>query len=114
MNYLFNHSKVYLLDFESSREHANFVQDLGIVAAELKHYFAVHRRNARLAEPYIGHYLWNYSRSESEFYRITKALPFFMSLGLLRMARLEQSPEHRAYILQDAGDCLDSGLKALS
>ncbi len=114
MNYLFNHSKVYLLDFESSLEHANFVRDLGIVAAELKHYFAVHRKDGRLAEPYIGHFLWQYSRSESEFYMITRALPFFMSLGLLRMARLGQSPEHRAYILQEARACLEGGLKTLS
>jgi Ser/Thr protein kinase RdoA (MazF antagonist) len=40
VNYLFNHKKVYALDFESSWDHANFVHDLGIVAAELKHYFA--------------------------------------------------------------------------
>ncbi len=114
MNYLFNHSRVYLLDFESSWEHANFVQDLGIVAAELKHYFVIHRRDGRLAEPYIGHFLWQYGSSESEFYAITRALPFFMSLGLLRMARLGQSPGHRAYILQEALACLKSGLKAIS
>jgi hypothetical protein len=111
MNYLFNHSRVYLLDFESSWEHANYVQDLGIVSAELKHYFGIHRKDGRLAEPYIGHFLWHYSRSESEFYAITRALPFFMSLGLLRMARLGQNPAHRAYILQEAFACLKSGLK---
>ncbi len=114
MNYLFNHSRVYLLDFESSREQANFVQDLGIVAAELKFYFVTHRKDGRLAEPYIGHFLWHYSRNESEFYMITRALPFFMSLGLLRMARLGQSLEHRAYIFQEAMACLKSGLKAVS
>jgi hypothetical protein len=43
VNYLFNHKKVYALDFESSWDHANFVHDLGIVAAELKHYFAIRK-----------------------------------------------------------------------
>ena len=110
-NYLFDQGKVYALDFESSRENANFVHDLGIVAAELKHYFAVHRGDASRAEPYIGHFLWHYSRSESEFYAITRILPFFMSLGMLRIARLGISPDVRAKILQEARACLEGGLK---
>jgi len=61
-NYVFSHDKVYVLDFESSWEHANFVHDLGIVAAELKHYFAMHKGNDKRAEPYSGHFLWHYSR----------------------------------------------------
>ncbi len=31
------------------------MHDLGIVAAELKHYFARHKGNGWRAEPYIGH-----------------------------------------------------------
>lgn len=108
VNYLFNHRKLYAIDFESSWEHANFVHDLGIVAAELKHYFAVHRGNGQKAEPYIGHFLWHYSRNESEFYRITQALPFFMSLGLLRMARLGLGQKHREYIFNEAMACLNA------
>jgi Ser/Thr protein kinase RdoA (MazF antagonist) len=114
MNYLFSHDKVYVLDLEGSMEHANFVHDLGIVAAELKIYFAIHRGDGNMAEPYIGHYLWQYSHSEPEFYAITRALPFFMSMGWLRMARLGQSPEHRAYIFREANACLESGLKRRS
>jgi hypothetical protein len=38
VKYVFDHDKVYVLDFESSWEHPNLVHDLGIVAAELKHY----------------------------------------------------------------------------
>lgn len=68
--------------------HANFVHDLGVVAAELKHYFARHKGNDQRAEPYIGHFLWHYSQSLDEFRRITQALSFFMSMGLLRTARL--------------------------
>jgi tRNA A-37 threonylcarbamoyl transferase component Bud32 len=113
MNYLFNHSRLYVLDFESSREHASFVHDLGIVAAELKQHFAIHRRNALMAEPYIGHFLWQYSHGEAEFHAITRALPFFMSFGLLRMARLGLSPENRAFIFREAEACLQGGLKSL-
>jgi hypothetical protein len=112
MNYLFNHSKVFVLDLESSKEHAHFVHDLGLIAAELKHYFAIHRGNGNMAEPYIGHYLWRYSCNEPEFYAITRVLPFFMGLGFLRMARLGMAPEHRAYILQEANACLEGGLRS--
>ena len=83
VNYVFDQNKVYVLDLESSWEHANFVHDLGTVAAELKHYFAIHKNNAGRAEAYIGHFLWKYSKNEAEFRRITRALPFFMALGLL-------------------------------
>jgi hypothetical protein len=105
VNLVFNHDKLILLDFESSWEHANFVHDLGIVTAELKHYFARHKGNSQRAEPYIGHFLWHYSQSADEFRRITHALPFFMSLGLLRIARLGFSSR---YLIQEALSCLRS------
>jgi len=111
LNYLFNHSKVYALDFESSREHANSVHDLGIIAAELKHHFASHKGDGLRAEPYIGHLIWRYSQSEDEFHAITRSLPFFMSLGLLRMARLKISPAERNYVFREAMACLRGGLK---
>ncbi len=106
MNYLFNHKKVYALDFESSWDHANFVHDLGTVAAELKHHFAIHKGDGQRAEPYIGHFLWHYSRDESEFRRITSALPFFMAMGLLRMGKLERKRNWSAFIFQEALACL--------
>lgn len=108
MNYLFSQSKVYMLDLESSKEHVNPVHDLGIVAAELKFYFAFHRGGGRNAEPYIGHYLWRYARNEPEFYAITRVLPFFMSQGLLRMAKLGLGPDERAFVFREAEACLES------
>jgi hypothetical protein len=69
-----------------------------------------HRKNARMAEPYIGHFLWQYSRNEHEFHAITRVLPFFMSLGLLRMARLGQGADQRDFIFREAKACLESGL----
>ena len=107
-NYIFHHDTVYVLDLESSWGHANLVHDLGVVAAELKHYFAMHRGNDQRAEPYIGHFLWHYSKGEEEFQRITRALPFFMSLGLIRMARRRVGKEDSAYIFKEAFACLKS------
>lgn len=106
VNYIFHHNKVFVMDFESSWDHANFVHDLGIVAAELKYYFTIHRGDGQRAEPYIGHFLWHYSRSESEFRRITSALPFFMAMGLLRMGKLERKRNWSAFIFQEALACL--------
>jgi hypothetical protein len=76
---------------------------ISFVAAELKHYFARHKGNDQRAEPYIGHFLWHYSRDKAEFRRITQALPFFMSMGLLRMARLKPNS---SYIFKEALACL--------
>jgi len=105
VNLIFDHDKLVILDFESSWEHANFVHDLGIMAAELKHCFARHKGNDQRAEPYIGHFLWHYCQSEAEFRRVTQALPFFMSLGLLRMARLGFDS---SFIFKEALACLKS------
>lgn len=106
VNYVFQDGRVYALDFESSWDHASPIHDLGIVAAELKHYFAVHKKNENRAEPYIGHFLWHYSTSEDEFRRITRALPFFMALGYLRMARLRIDRDGNDFIFREAEACL--------
>jgi hypothetical protein len=66
----------------------------------------MHKGNDQRAEPYIGHFLWHYSKSLEEFRRITLVLPFFVSLGLLRMARLAIGPEDSSYIFREAMACL--------
>jgi tRNA A-37 threonylcarbamoyl transferase component Bud32 len=106
VNYISRYDRIYALDFESSWDHASFIHYLGVMAAELKHYFAIHKNNEEKAEPYIGHFLWHYRKSEDEFHRITRTLPFFMALGLLRMARLNIGRDHYAYIFRKATDCL--------
>lgn len=109
VNYVFNGDRVYALDFESARLYANPVHDLGVMAAELKHYFEFKKNNRDKAEQYIGHFLWHYSKEDlSEFKRITSTLPFFMSLGLLRMNRLKIDPDHGAFVLREALACLKS------
>lgn len=106
VNYVFQLDRVYALDFESSWDHASPIHDLGIVAAELKHYFAIHRKNENRAEPYIGHFLWHYSAGEDDFRKITRALPFFMALGYLRMARLGIDRDGNRFIFKEAEACL--------
>jgi tRNA A-37 threonylcarbamoyl transferase component Bud32 len=108
MNYIFEGEKVYALDLESARRRANPVHDLGVMAAELKYHFAIHEKNESRAEPYIGHFLWHYSKSLSEFRRITRAVPFFMSLGLIRINRIHIDPNRRAFVLKEALACLRS------
>jgi len=105
-NYIFRQDKVYALDFESSWKHAHPVHDLGIMAAELKYHFYRKKRDGRKAEPYIGHLLWHYSSSEAEFKSNTQALPLFMAMGLMRMARLNLGGRHRDYIIREALACL--------
>lgn len=107
-NYIIQHGRVYAIDFESAWQHAHPVHDLGIVAAELKKSFGWNKKRAERAEPYIGHFLWHYSRSENEFHEITQSLPFFMSVGLLRMTRWKGGSPERDFILKEAKACLSA------
>jgi tRNA A-37 threonylcarbamoyl transferase component Bud32 len=105
-NYIFRHDRVYALDFESAWEQAHPVHDLGVVTAELKKFFGWNKWGAERAEPYIGHFLWHYSHNENEFHEITRALPFFMSMGLLRMARWKGGSQERDCVIREANACL--------
>jgi len=107
-HYLFDNDKIYALDFESSWKNANFIHDLGILCAELKHFFKLNKKSAQKAEPYIGHFLWYYSKNEGEFDRITKVLPFFMGLGLLRISRLDWSFSYKKYLIKEGLRCLET------
>ena len=106
-NYIFCKGKPYALDFESSWYEAHPVRDLGILTAELKNEFELHKGGGWKAEPYIGNFLWKYSRGEKDFFYITRILPFFMSIGLLRSARLHQS-DYRNYLISEARECLSA------
>ncbi|MGB9928411.1 MAG: phosphotransferase [Methanosarcina sp.] len=106
-NYIFCKGQPFALDFESSWFQAHPVRDLGILAAELKNEFELHKGGGWKAEPYIGNFLWEYSRNEKDFHRMTKVLPFFMSIGLLRSARLHQG-SYRNYLIKEACECLNS------
>ncbi|WP_332882075.1 phosphotransferase [Methanosarcina horonobensis] len=105
VNYIFHKGRPFLLDFELASRHGHFACDLGILCAELKHYFARKGSDQR-AEPYIHHFLRHYSKDEEEFRKITEIIPFYMAYGLLRIAILKCNSKYRNYLLKEAKSCL--------
>lgn len=103
-NYIFRDGKVYALDFESSWDYGNSVHDLGVMSAEIKNCFAL-KGSDKSAEPYIGHFLWEYSQDEKKFGKITARLPFYIAYGLLRISRLNWDG-YRNYLFEEAIKCL--------
>jgi aminoglycoside phosphotransferase (APT) family kinase protein len=65
--------------------------DLGRVVGELQHFFMQLAGNKLLAEPFIGHFLWEYAchfpDRDAAFAAITRRIPFYAGLTLLRIAR---------------------------
>lgn len=106
LNYMIRQGTPYALDMESCWHHANNIRDVGTLCAEMKNYFQLNCGSGIKAEPYIGHFLWHYSKSEQEFRRISGTLPFFMSIGLLRPARLYRHSAYYDYLLREALECL--------
>ncbi|AFV24743.1 hypothetical protein Mpsy_2539 [Methanolobus psychrophilus R15] len=106
LNYLIRNGIPYVIDMESCWHHANSIRDVGTLCAEMKNYFQLNCGSGMKAEPYIGHFLWHYSKNEEDFHRISKTLPFFMSIGLLRTARLYRHSPYYDYLLKEALNCL--------
>ena len=65
--------------------------DVGRMAGEIKHFFMQHTGDKWPAEPFIGHFLWEYAchfpDRESAFRSINRRVPFHMGMTLLRIAR---------------------------
>jgi aminoglycoside phosphotransferase (APT) family kinase protein len=84
--------------------------DVGRVAGELQHAFMSAVGDRDRAEPFIGHFLWEYSchfpDRQRTFESITARLPFYMALNLLRIAR-------NGYIDHDYGGRLVGQAKLL-
>lgn len=112
-NFFFHHGEVIGIDLDKMKE-ADRCWDLGFLAAELKHHFMWRTGDGLAAEPYIGHFLWEYAvryRDEQFFYMITRKLPLYMSLGLLRIARNTWLDEpYRKRLIVEAKQCLKYGL----
>lgn len=90
---------------------ADRVFDVGRVAAELKHFFMQYAGNKSLAEPFIGHFLWEYAchfpDRDSAFRSITRRIPFHMGMTLLRIARNSWiSGNYRRQLLNEARETL--------
>ena len=90
-NFLFGRDNhVIAIDLERMKR-ADRVFDLGRLCGEMKHFFFRATGNPFAAEPFIGHFLWEYCCHfpcrESAFSSITKRIPFYMGINLLRIAR---------------------------
>jgi aminoglycoside phosphotransferase (APT) family kinase protein len=97
---------VIAIDLERMKR-ADRAFDLGRIAGELQHYFLQAGGNKYGAEPFIGHFLWEYACHFPDrgraFHSITRRLPFQMALTLLRIARNSWvGASHRARLAEEA------------
>jgi len=104
--------QVMTFDLERTK-HADRVFDTGRIAGELKHFFMRATRNKYAAEPFIGHFLWEYAchfpNRDRAFQSITGRTPFYMGTTLLRIARNSWvEPQHRRRLIDEAKECLRS------
>ncbi len=101
---------VVALDLERSKR-ADRVFDTGRMAGELKHFFMQATGDKNAAEPFIGHFLWEYAchfpDRESAFQSICGRTPFYMGITLLRIARNSWiEPDYRRRLIDEAKACL--------
>jgi thiamine kinase-like enzyme len=90
-NFLFSQGlNVTAIELERMKR-ADRVFDVGRIAGELQHFFFQHTGNKYQAEPFIGHFLWEYAchfpDRYSAFHSICGRVPYQMGLTLLRIAR---------------------------
>jgi len=109
-NFLFGHGlDVAAIDLERSRR-GDRMFDVGRVTGELQHAFMIATGDKRRAEPFIGHFLWEYSchfpDRRRAFESITARNPYYMGLNLLRIARNTYINEEYATRLVVQAKCL--------
>jgi Phosphotransferase enzyme family len=109
-NFLFGHDMdVAAIDLERMKR-GDRMFDVGRVAGELQHAFMSTVGDRHRAEPFIGHFLWEYSchfpDRQRTFESITARVPYYMALNLLRIARND-------YIGRDYGGRLVGRAKKL-
>jgi hypothetical protein len=106
-NFLFGMGlEVTAIDLERLK-YADRVYDVGRIAGELQHFFMKEWGDKFAAEPFVNHFLHQYSRhfpdSYGAFLSITKRVPFHMAIALLRIARNSWiSPPYRHRLIQEA------------
>jgi Ser/Thr protein kinase RdoA (MazF antagonist) len=106
-NFLFGRGlDVMAIDLERMRR-ADRVFDLGRIAGELQHFFIEATGNKYAAEPFIGHFLWEYAchfpDRNRAFLALTARIPFQMALTLLRIARNSWiDGPHRLRLVEEA------------
>jgi hypothetical protein len=109
-NFLFGHGlDVAAIDLERMKR-GDRMFDVGRVAGELQHAFMSAGRDGHRAEPFIRHFLWEYSchftDGQRMFDSVTARAPYYMALNLLRIARND-------YIGRDYGGRLVAEAKEL-
>ncbi|MDD5176346.1 MAG: phosphotransferase [Sterolibacterium sp.] len=110
-NFMFgNELQVIAFDLERTKR-ADRVFDAGRIAGELKHFFMQATGNKYAADPFIGHFLWEYAchfpNRDSAFQSITGRTPFHMGITLLRIARNSWvEGEYRHRLIGEAIECL--------
>lgn len=110
-NFMFGKGlKVITFDLERTK-HADRVFDTGRIAGELKHFFMRATGNRDAADPFIGHFLWEYAchfpNRDSAFQSISGRTPFYMGITLLRIARNDWiDAEYRRRLINEAKECL--------
>jgi aminoglycoside phosphotransferase (APT) family kinase protein len=106
-NFLFGDDlAVIAIDLERMKS-ADRVFDVGRIAGELQHFFLQATGDKFAAEPFIGHFLWEYACHFPDRHRafrsITARAPFQIGLTLLRIARNDWiSAPHRCRLIQEA------------
>jgi aminoglycoside phosphotransferase (APT) family kinase protein len=106
-NFLFGHGmNVAAIDLERMKR-GDRMFDVGRIAGELQHAFMSATGDRRRAEPFIGHFLWEYSchfpDRHDAFTSITQRTPFYMALNLLRIARNDYiAPDYRRALVSQS------------
>jgi aminoglycoside phosphotransferase (APT) family kinase protein len=106
-NFLFGDGlNVIAIDLERMKR-ADRVFDVGRIAGELQHFYLQALGNTHAAEPFIGHFLWEYACHFPDRHRafrsITGRIPFQMALTLLRISRNSWiSASHRRRLIEEA------------
>lgn len=106
-NFLFGPGgSVLVIDLERMKW-ADRVFDLGRLCGEIKHFFLQATGDPRAAEPFIGHFLWEYCGHfpdrDRAFHSVTRRLPFYLGITLLRIARNSWvGGDHRWRLINEA------------
>ncbi len=110
-NFMFGDGlQVIAFDLERAKR-ADRVFDTGRIAGELKHFFLRATGKKDAAEPFIGHFLWEYAchfpNRDRAFQSITGRTPFYLGMTLLRIARNQWiDPDYRRRLIHEARACL--------
>ncbi len=103
---------LHVISFDLERlRRADRVFDTGRMAGELAHFFMLRTGSRAGAEPFIGHFLWEYAchfpDRDRTFEATTRRVPFYMGLTFLRIARNAWLDwNYRKQLVHEAKVCL--------